>query len=734
MLASVIGAVLAILQPDGRTTSLANTMDLARLVDLAAERLRVSVEYDPGAVKGSVTLRLAGPVDDAGLWEVVNRQLATRGLTTIVLPGADAYSVVQVQAAAGLARIEWEYDASADLSPSEVRASGLRADLRPGFVTIAFRPRPTALVSELIEVGRQIASKPGGQVTALGSSNTLIISDFSARVDQIIAALVRVDQQAEPVVTESVPLKFVSPLQASALAMQMRLKREAAGALTLRGEVIPAPGGRNVMILAPVSDVAGWRDILGSIDQLEPVIRRTYPMTSHSSAEAASLIDLTIRQDPNEEPDPRFRVVTDLLTESLIITATASQHAQIEGILARLADIPASERRQMRSIPVKHRPAADVLSIVDALIDAGAVSLEPNTEGQQASADDRAGITRNPGGLESADAQSPNRGQPDAARAESRPARRSETSDLSLTLDSGTSTILAIGPPRILDQVEALIAALDVRQRQVELQVLLVSLTESQTRALGAEIRGEVGLGEIDLKLASLFGLSSAAGDAVPGLGSAAGLSGLVLSPGEFSVLLRALETVNQGRSLSMPRVIVASSQQATIDAVLQQPFSSINAGDTVSTTSFGGTQDAGTQVTLAPQVSSADHIILEYSISLSAFVGESPAEGLPPPRQQNRLQSIVTIPDGSTIAIGGIELNTESRAVSQIPFLGDLPLVGELLKNRSRTEGRQRFYAFIRPTILRADDFSDLKYLSRQSADDAGVDDEPVLAPRVIR
>ena len=77
----------------------------------------------------------------------------------------------------------------------------------------------------------------------------------------------------------------------------------------------------------------------------------------------------------------------------------------------------------------------------------------------------------------------------------------------------------------------------------------------------------------------------------------------------------------------------------------------------------------------------------------------------------------------------------TETEAVSQVPLLGDLPLIGELFKNRSNTTTRAHFYVFVRVNILRQNGFEDLKYLSDRDAFAAGVDDGwPKVQPRVIR
>ncbi len=127
--------------------------------------------------------------------------------------------------------------------------------------------------------------------------------------------------------------------------------------------------------------------------------------------------------------------------------------------------------------------------------------------------------------------------------------------------------------------------------------------------------------------------------------------------------------------------------------------------------------------------------MIIDYSVTLSAFVGEPTDPSLPPPRQENSLQSVATIPDGYVVALGGIEVTSESKGVSQVPGLAEIPIVGELFKNRSRSQSRNRFYIFIRPSILRRLDFEDLRYLSEAPLEAGGIDDGwPTVEPRVIR
>src|SRR6185436_2414841 len=129
---------------------------------------------------------------------------------------------------------------------------------------------------------------------------------------------------------------------------------------------------------------------------------------------------------------------------------------------------------------------------------------------------------------------------------------------------------------------------------------------------LGVEISKLGTAGDTQWRLSSLFGLGSP-NPAVPTLPApgGTGFSGVVLDPGSFSALVKALETANHGRTRTMPRLLVGNHQAAELNSVLQTPFVSTNASNTVATTSFGGTQDAGTQISVTPQIAEGDQILL---------------------------------------------------------------------------------------------------------------------------
>lgn len=667
---------------------LSGRIDVARLVDLAAEQTGVRVEYDPDAIRGVVTLRDRAGLDPAELWQLKAEVLAARGLTTVRRPSG-VFAVVRLQ----------EADAAS------LPIDGLPDGPTPGFVSIVreARDRDAAF---LVAAAGETANKQNGSIKRLGDSGLIVLSGLAERVAVVERLLDRLDRPGEEPRAEVVGLRHVGQAEIVAALEELRAKRAMIGAPGVRGDLIALADGRSVLLVAPEADAPTLLAMVEALDRPRGVAARRYTPKYFSLNDVARLIGEVVV--PDERGGPELRVVIDDLTGSLIVTGTDAQHAAIRELLDALDATPEEARRATRSYPIRERSAAELVGVLAGLLDA---DVSP------------AGGSTTPAQAGDADAGEP--------AAEAGRARRSAF----ITHDEHTNVVIAVGEPQALDRIGALIRELDVRQPQVQIEVLIISLSESDTLDLGMEIAGLINSGSVRARLSSLFGLSSGGSTANPSVGDATGFTGVVLSPGEFSVVVRALETINEGRTLSIPKILVSNNESGSLDSVLQQPFVSINAGDTVATTTFGGTQDAGTSVQVTPRISTGDHLLLEYSVSLSSFVGDSAGPEVPPPRQQNRISSVVKVPDGYTVALGGLELKNDSSAESRLPLIGSIPLLGDLGKRRSRSGSTQRFYVFIRPMVLRHEGFEDLKYLGEiESASFAAPEGWPSVAPRVIR
>ncbi len=709
--------------PSDVSIQLQGEIELQRLVDLAAKRLNLTIEYDAAVLKGKATLRLTDSLTDEQLWELTNRVLGLRGFTTVRLPrddGENILSVVRLADAPGL---------------TATSRQGELSD-HAGFVAVVHRVEHLSS-KDAVDSLKPVLSKSGGTVTALGESDLILIADLRPRVEEALTLLAELDQPGHGTVVERIETRHLPASRLAAVLTSVVAARDLVEGRSVAGKVIAEVGDQAVILIAPPAEAEKWRELIARFDRLPPVETHTYAPRYFGLDEVAALIEQTIK--PSNSDGEQWRLVRDELTGSIILTAGVEQHQQVQSLIDRLNSVPTEARRPVRTFQVRNRPVAQVIDVLNRLMSIGAIeeaaasaSTAPSQRSPTESGSPRLVPGTGPSGT--AEPTDRTRSSRERGQADVRSSTGEAESQLKLTADEATSTIIAMGEPRLLDQVQRLIAQLDVRQPQVMIEILIVSLTDSQTLDLGIELEKLEVSGDVRISLSSLFGLSSVS-DGLRSVGNARGGSALVLSPGDFSVVIRALETLNDGRSLNVPRMLVNNNQQASLNSVLQQPFVSINAFDTLATTSFGGTQDAGTVVTVKPQIARGDHLILDYSVTLSAFVGESTDPSLPPPRQENRLQSVATIPDGYVVALGGIEVTNHSKGVSQVPGLGGLPIIGELFKNRSRTESRNRFYIFIRPSVLRRLDFEDLRYLSEAPMAASSIEDGwPEVEPQVIR
>jgi type II secretory pathway component GspD/PulD (secretin) len=85
-------------------------------------------------------------------------------------------------------------------------------------------------------------------------------------------------------------------------------------------------------------------------------------------------------------------------------------------------------------------------------------------------------------------------------------------------------------------------------------------------------------------------------------------------------------------------------------------------------------------------------------------------------------MASEVTVPDGHTVIIGGLTRTDLTESIEKIPILGDLPVLEYLFSTRSKGAVTTTLFVFLRPVILRDDQFRDLKLLSEQELASAGL------------
>ncbi len=670
-------------------------VELVEVLDACAAGLGLSLDYDRSQVQGKVTIRSEGGYTNEGMWALVNRLLSSKKLASVQAPGENALGIVSLSEAAKVARIE-----------PDVRVA------RAGFVKV-LQTLHYADPQMAADPLRAIVAGEGSLIQPIQDAHQILIAGAKPQVIEALDLLRLIDSPTPPVV-EAFRIRNSTPTAVTALLERVTKAIEQVGRYKPEGVALAEPASGTILVVAPEPELLWWKEQIERFDEAQPAVTRNYIPRRFSMPETAKLIQDVVRGP--EGGTAGWRLVEDELTGTLVITGTPAQHEEVERLLTRIESSEADARIALRAYSIRHRDVDEFLGLLESLLQG--TPLPEVGNGKSA-----AGPTPARDALPAPPSLIGGRPVPEA-------------SDLSLSKDSGTNRILAIGLPRLLDELGRLIVELDVQHPQVLVETLIVTLSDSETRDLAVELQK---IGESDgtlWRLASLFGsgVPDAADVVLPQAGGIGG-EGVILDPGSFSGLLRALETVNHGRTLTIPKVLVNNNQTAHLDSLLQQPFATSNTSTNLATISFGGTLDAGTSVQVTPQITDGDQLLIEYQVSLSTFVGDSSDPTLPPPRQETKLASQATVPDGYTVVVGGLEVEAETEAESRVPWLGSIPLLGNLFKSQSKTSTRSRFFVFLRCSVLRSASFEELRYMSRPALAAAGVDDGlPVVEPRVIR
>jgi type IV pilus secretin PilQ/predicted competence protein len=183
---------------------------------------------------------------------------------------------------------------------------------------------------------------------------------------------------------------------------------------------------------------------------------------------------------------------------------------------------------------------------------------------------------------------------------------------------------------------------------------------------------------------------------------SAIGISlGNILGNFNIDAALTALENSGRSRTLSTPKVTTQNNQPAEIKQGVQIPIQTI-ANNTV-TVIF---KDAVLTLKVTPQITEAGTVILTLEVEnnspdFSRQIGTG-ASAVPPINTQSA-KTIVLVRDGATAVIGGIYQSTEETARAQTPFLGNIPILGYLFRNRTLRTANQELMIFVTPRIIKS-------------------------------
>ncbi len=298
----------------------------------------------------------------------------------------------------------------------------------------------------------------------------------------------------------------------------------------------------------------------------------------------------------------------------------------------------------------------------------------------------------------------------------------------SAVLDPRTNQLFIQDIPSKLEEIRNLIAKVDVAARQVLIEARIVEADDKFSKNLGAK------LGFTDLAQNSTtagWGAGTRTRAAVTGnylgVGEQTGQATVTdqsyipntqfvslpagsingATPGSFAISLfkqgalkflnleiSALEADGRGKIISSPRVVTADNVEALIEQGEEIPYQQATSSGATSI-SF---KKAVLSLKVKPQITPEGNVVLTVEVNKDSR-GEL-AGGIPAINTK-KVQTEVMVENGGTVVIGGIYQQTERDQVTKVPLLGDIPVFGNLFKNKSKQDDKTELLIFLTPKVL---------------------------------
>ena len=290
-----------------------------------------------------------------------------------------------------------------------------------------------------------------------------------------------------------------------------------------------------------------------------------------------------------------------------------------------------------------------------------------------------------------------------------------------IIVDNRTNTLIVSDVREKMSLIEKLIDVFDTPTPQVSIEARIVEATSRFVRNLGVQW-GWQGIADpfygnqTTLQFPNKIlvdGAQIPVGMTTKGIGGPLGGYGINLPSPEFNTVLgfslaniadtfrldlaiSALERSGTGRIISAPKITTQNNQEAEIIQGRQIPVQTV-ANFTVTTRYV----NAALELRATPQITAEGTIIMNIEIQNNAADFSNLVNGIPPIIRQSA-QTTVMVPDGGTTVIGGIYRTEDSITREGIPFLHQIPILGNLFKSFARTKENRELLIFLTPRIIR--------------------------------
>lgn len=439
-------------------------------------------------------------------------------------------------------------------------------------------------------------------------------------------------------------------------------------------------GPQEVLEIIPIIN-ADAKDIAEKIKEI-------YDQES-STASSASLRMRRVRTAQKEMEDVQSisKVVADERTNSIIILGTKRSILKVKALIAVLDRTMDGVEGMIHVYYLKYGNAKEMADVLGNLVSDTKTKTDKSAKAAKTSAAASTSSVTLEGGVQ-------------------------VTAD-----DSTNSLIITASPKDYTTLVTQVIEKLDIVRPQVYLEAVIMSLDVQKSTSLGISgLGGFINTLAGGTELTTFGGLLPTTPDAISSIAGASGGFGggvfstdtidFTLSDGstasvpKVSGIIMALASDTDANVLSTPSIMTLDNEEAQIQVGQEVPVPS---GTTVSsgvTTFDVSREDTGIILKITPQISENDTVRLKLEQEItSVFTTDT---NLGPTLDKKAVTTVVLAKNKQTIVIGGLIDDKATVTTHKVPFLGDIPVLGNLFKNRVSTKEKTNLIVFITPYIVR--------------------------------
>jgi general secretion pathway protein D len=317
-------------------------------------------------------------------------------------------------------------------------------------------------------------------------------------------------------------------------------------------------------------------------------------------------------------------------------------------------------------------------------------------------------------------------------------------SPVSITADPATNSLIVSAAPQDFETLRRVIDALDIPRVQVFVQAIIVEVSVMRTKDIGVEFLangtlggnvlgvGTLNFGNLQTALGNPLGLTGLGIGLASGnncnipttAGSTTGTTTTTTTVSTVSVpcdvaLMTALQADTHANILSAPTLLTSDNEEAMIVVGENVPFvGSSSANSAISGTIFNSVdrQNVGITLDIIPQVSAGDNVKLDMYEEVSSVVAGTANATNGPTTNIRSASTTVQVQNHRTAVVGGLVSSETDNARQGVPFLSDIPVLGNLFSDNSRDVTKDNLLIFLTPHVVRSrDDLQTLAIDERQ-------------------